>query len=478
MQVIQNFQEGSFPQTDAIASLWELGVRLESQERFAEARETWIALLNLEPDHLGALNRLGGLLATAGENELAREVFAEAVRQHPGDPMTRVNLANLLIKKSEHEQARQHLEQALRIDLKFRPAHAGLAFALHRLGEPELARWHGRMAFRGRCVAVAPYRGTAKPIRVLELISTRGGNVRIQTFLGDRVFQRSLVAAEFYEPEVPLPTHDLVVNAIGDADLATVPLAAAAALVRHTGAPVINAPTAVMATGRAAVAQRLAALPGIVTPRMAMLERAIVAAPDAERSLTEKGFGFPLLLRSMGFHGGENFVCVDHPDDLAATLPGRDLLAMEWLDARGADGKFRKYRTMMVDGRLYPLHCAVSSNWKVHYFSAEMADSPEHRAEDAAFLSNMPAVLGPHAMTALHAIRDELRLDYGGVDFGLDRDGNLLLFEANATMVILPPGPEAKWDYRRPAVAEACAAVHAMFRMRAGREADAGAALV
>jgi hypothetical protein len=72
-------------------------------------------------------------------------------------------------------------------------------------------------------------------------------------------------------------------------------------------------------------------------------------------------------------------------------------------------------------------------------------------------------------MAALHAIQAALNLDYGGIDFGIGRDGNLLLFEANATMVILPPGAEAKWDYRRPAVERVCRAVHTMLMERAGR---------
>jgi hypothetical protein len=36
-------------------------------------------------------------------------------------------------------------------------------------------------------------------------------------------------------------------------------------------------------------------------------------------------------------------------------------------------------------------------------------------------------------------------------------------------MVILPPGAEAKWDYRRPAVERVCKAVHAMLMDRAHR---------
>ena len=125
---------------------------------------------------------------------------------------------------------------------------------------------------------------------------------------------------------------------------------------------------------------------------------------------------------------------------------------------------------MMINGELYPLHCAVSHDWKIHYFSAEMADSPEHRAEDAAFLADMPTVLGAKAMQALQSIQAALGLDYGGIDFGISQDGSLLLFEANATMVILPPGADARWDYRRPAVENVCRAVHRMIAGKANRK--------
>jgi len=386
--------------------------------------------------------------------------------------MSRVNLANLLIKNGQFEPAREHLEQALRIDCNFRPAHAGLAFVLPRLGELELAARHGRIAFRRQCIVGAADRGDhgeGSPIPVLELIYTRGGNVRIQSFLNNRIFQRHLVAAEFYDPAMPLPPHRLVVNAIGDADLAGAALEGAAALLAHTDAPVINPPSAVMATGRAAIARRLKAVGGVRTARTEMVDRELLAAPDAVTRLAGLGFAFPLLLRSPGFHGGEHFVRLESPEELPQALealPGRELLAMEYLDARGLDGKCRKYRAMMIDGQLYPLHCAVSRHWKIHFFSADMADSPEHRAEDAAFLADMPAVLGPRVMSALHSIQSALGLDYGGIDFGVDRRGNLLVFEANATMVILPPGADAKWNYRRPAVERVCRAVHAMLIAR------------
>ena len=103
----------------------------------------------------------------------------------------------------------------------------------------------------------------------------------------------------------------------------------------------------------------------------------------------------------------------------AAGLPGDELLVIEYLDARGGDGNARKYRVMMIGGRIYPLHLAISRNWKVHYFTSDMADKPDHRAEEAHFLADMPAALGDKAMQALAQIRDALGLDYAGVDFGL-----------------------------------------------------------
>ncbi|HXC44432.1 MAG TPA: hypothetical protein VNY51_13030 [Candidatus Dormibacteraeota bacterium] len=125
-----------------------------------------------------------------------------------------------------------------------------------------------------------------------------------------------------------------------------------------------------------------------------------------------------------------------------------------------------RHRAMMIDGQIYPLHVAISSHWKIHYFTAEMADNPEHRAEDAAFLENMPAVIGPLAMNALQRIQATLALDYAGIDFGLNAK-EVLLFEANATMVVNPPEPDERWNYRIPAYQKIHTAVQRMLVERA-----------
>jgi hypothetical protein len=179
---------------------------------------------------------------------------------------------------------------------------------------------------------------------------------------------------------------------------------------------------------------------------------------------------FPLLLRASGYHTGQHFIRVETAAALAdatASLPGNDPLAITYLDARGPDGMARKYRAMFINGKVYPLHLAISADWKVHYFSAAMEAEPAFRAEEDRFLRDMPAVIGESAMAALSDIQAALGLDYGGIDFGLGPDGALLLFEANATMAIIPPDFRPIWDYRRQAVSTAFAAAQRMLARRA-----------
>jgi len=303
----------------------------------------------------------------------------------------------------------------------------------------------------------------------LQLVSSGGGNIPTAPFLDDRIFLTSVVVADYLDPKAALPPHQLIFNAIGDADLCESALSAAVGLIARSSAAVINDPRAVMRSGRIGNAQRLAALPGVVTPKTLSVARDILAGPDGAAWIAHHQFKFPLLLRSPGYHTGRNFILVEKAGELAAaaaSLPGSDLLVIEYLDSRGKDGQARKYRVMMIGGQIYPLHLAISGNWKVHYFTSDMADKPDHRREEAGFLGDMRGTLGDKAFGALTRIRDALSLDYAGIDFGLGPGGELLLFEANATMVIASPDPDERWAYRRSAISTILEAVVAMIRQK------------
>jgi Flp pilus assembly protein TadD len=456
---------------DAVGPRFEAACLLAAMGRTVEARNAYIDLLARQPAHRLALNNLGTLLHAAGYRSAARTAYSEAVARHPSDPMSHVNLANVLYESGEFASARDHYATALRFDPGHREAHQGLAYVLAELGDEEGAQDHRRKGFQDCPVMALPYRGDGPPVSLLLLVSSVGGNIPTRHLLDDRVFQTFVVVPEFYDSHLPLPAHQVVFNAIGDADLSAPALRAAQSVVALTRAPVVNPPSAVLATGRAGLA-RLSHLPGVVTPVTVTLPRELLSSPDAASTLARHGFRFPLLVRTPGFHTGRHFLRVETQEALPAAvaeLPGKELTVIEFLDARAADGKVRKYRVMMIAGQLYPLHVAISSHWKIHYFTAEMAEQADHRAEDAAFLENMPAVLGPGAMQALTRIQAILGLDYAGIDFGLNSAGDLLLFEANATMVVNPPEPGERWDYRRPAVERILSAVRKMLTAHIGR---------
>jgi tetratricopeptide (TPR) repeat protein len=449
--------------------LFELG-------QIEQAKQQYLEILNRDRRHYSTLNNFGVLLQKTGATLAASKAYQAAIALEPDNPIGHTNFGDLLVQEGDLTQARAHYERALRIDPGHRNAHRGLAVVCWALGDSENARQHQSRQYADRPVETLPFLGTGEPVPLVVLTSAEVGNLPWPALVDNRVFSTTTVAVEYFEADRELPPHRLILNAIGDADVCGPALERAQALVCRTGAPVINSPAAVLATGRISNAERLGRLPGVVTPRVVTLPRATLTGPDGAAAVNQQDIAFPLLLRSAGFHMGQHFVRLDGPDGLAAAaaaLPGEELLVIEYLDARGPDCKARKYRAMSIGGRLYPLHLAISQDWKIHYFSAAMADHSEHQQEEAAFLADMPGVLGPRALCALEEIAKTLGLDYAGIDFGLSPKGDILLFEANATMRIHPPGPEPQWDYRRASVNRALEAAHQLLSDRASSLAGA-----
>lgn len=433
------------------------------------AQRALIAILQNQPSHLRALDTLGTLLAETGAIAAACRVFSEAIARHPDDPHGYVGLGGLQLRANDHAAARANFEAALQRDPDQAQAHQGMGAVLADSGDAAAAAAHFRKGFRDHAVSRRPYRGAGESVRLLQLVAAGAGNVPTARIFDDRVFETTVVVADCVDPAAPLPSHQLVFNAIGDADRCGDALAAAEALLQQTSAPVINPPAAVRLTGRVDTARRLRGIPGVVTPRTVALPRAVLAGVDAAATLAREGFDFPLLLRAAGCHTGRHFERIAAAQDLAAAvarLPGETLLVIAFHDVRGQDGCARKYRVMTIGGELYPLHLAIAPQWKVHYVTADMAERSDHRAEEAAFLGDMAEVLGKKAMRALRDIAATLGLDYCGIDFALGANGEVVVFEANATMVINPPGPELRWHYRRAPIARAMEAAATMLLQR------------
>jgi len=454
---------------DSVNSLFDKARLLTLLGKAEAARQAYLDLLAIAPTHFAALNNLGSLMLADGFRTAARTTYEFAIEHHPDNPDGHVNLGNLLLAEGELASAKIHFEAALALDSHHYAAHQGLAHLLTSLGDDRAAESHRRAGFTGHSLMVDPFLGSGQPIPILLLVSAKGGDVPIRQFIDRHRYQITIIVADYFGKKTALPEHKLVVNAIGDADICQPALRAAQAFLRTSNAPVINPPTAIMQTGRIDNAKKLGRIAGVVTPKMVLLQRDRFLVKDSARYLEKRGLTFPFLLRTPGFHAGQNFLHVADSNALAeavSSMPGQKLLAIQFINTADANGKFCKYRVMFVNGQLFPLHAALSDHWKVHYFSADMAENPHYRSFEQAFLENMSGVLGQPAINALAAIRDDLGLDYGGIDFSLTQQGKIILFEANATMVVNPPGNEKIWSYRQEPIKKVISAFQEMLYQR------------
>jgi glutathione synthase/RimK-type ligase-like ATP-grasp enzyme len=413
-----------------------------------------------------ALNTRAAALFRAGSVAQARSLFEEIARCCPDDARAHVNLGFVAFHAGDPAGARSAYARALQLEPTHVQAHHGMAAALDRLGDRAGCLVHFNEACRLAPIRSVACRGNEPGVRVLLLLSSDLGNLDAGPILDARVFAVTTVFVEHVDANAALPMHDVAFNGIGDADESVEALRVAQMLLARSPARCINHPQRVAATARDANAARLRGLPGVRVPRIARVRASDLAADRA----AVPGLAYPLLVRSPGYHNGRHFVRVDRREELRERireLPGDELYAIEFADVRCADGLVRKYRVMIVDGELYPLHLAVARQWKVHYATADMTEVDAHRREDERFLTQMPAVLGQRAIAALESVRDALGLDYGGIDFAIDGAGDVVVFEANASMIVPVVPDDTRFAYRNAPVRRIRDAVTAMLLRKA-----------
>ncbi len=266
-------------ESDAIAIEVERAVLLGALDRRAEAQQAFIDILRRAPQNFSALNEFGTLLTAIGAVDAACRVYAEAILHHPENPMGRVNLANLLLRANRHAEARDHYEAVLQIHPDHAEAHQGLGAVLSDLGDRTAARITSRRDF-----AITPFRpchiaGPSRRSPCCNWCPPAAAISRLRSCWTIRTFLTSVIVADYLDPSMALPPHQLIFNAIGDADLCEPALEAAARLIARTTAPVINDPCAVMKTGRIDNARRLGDAPGVITPRTVAMARDLLYRP-------------------------------------------------------------------------------------------------------------------------------------------------------------------------------------------------------
>jgi tetratricopeptide (TPR) repeat protein len=362
------------------------------------------------------------------------EAACAAIAEQTRSPLAFYNLGTVFFKAGDHDRAAKYFGSALRLDPDLVEANHNMAAILELAGRYEEARRHRDIALRQRSLLIE--RAPDEQYRVLVLAASAFGNVPIEDLLPRQTVTRLKLFVEYDWAD--LPAHDAVFNAIGDPDMAG-PLADRLnSVLSQTDAPVLNRPDAVGHTRRDLLAERLAGIVDIVIPRT------ILMAPGEDPRARADG---PVLLRPLGSHGGAGVELYLSAADLPRPC-GHPRYMTSFHDYRAADGTWRKYRMIFIAGKPHPYHLAISNNWLVHYFSADMLADPHKRVLEQQFLDNPSGAIGAKAMRALAAIGARLDLDFAGIDFSILPDGRVLVFEANATMLVHLHDPIEIFPYK------------------------------
>jgi hypothetical protein len=395
----------------------------------AELAAAWALLeraVTLDPSSAPVHALRGNLLVRRGNTVAARRSYALAARLDPYHAPARIALGELAFMAGDEREAAGWFDEAYALTHRFSPARrpgARSALVLAAAGP-----WHRNIPLD---FIVDPARWTLH-----------------RWYLPDDAATR---------PEFRLPAYDLVIDAIGESDAGRAALAQAAQFIAAQPKPAINDPGKVSGTAREALAATLDAVPGC---------RAAKSRRVSREELLRVAVDGPLIVRPADAHGGQGLERIENATVLAwyAGKVSADAYDVgPYVEYRSADGFYRKYRVLFVDGEPYPYHLAIDAAWMIHYHRAPMTQNAWMREEEVRFLQHpeqaLPAWNGP-----LRAAGAALGLDYAGIDCTLLADGTLFVFEADTAMLVhdFDPAPA-----KRAAVERIRAAFDALLVRRA-----------
>ncbi len=425
------------------------GAALKAMGRFADAVTALEAALARDPTRASAYVSLANAYAELDALPAAEAALRAALRLAPRLAAAHASLITVCARMGHDDLTEAACGDALVIDSQSVTAHQHLAELRARAGQHAAAQRHREAAYRHQNVFVTPALRPA-PVALVP-VTAEDGNIPLRYLLSRDRYTVIKWLVDYGPPDQAgrLPRHDFVFNAIGEPELPTATHMAVKRFARNCPVPFLNRPDRVARTSRIVLPDLLGDLPDVVVPP--------VVRWHADEPVP--AVALPVLLRPVGAHGGTGLVRVATADALAdAARPHAACDLTGFHDFAGPDGLYRKYRVIFIDRRPYPYHLAIGEDWLVHYVTALMQHHATRRAEEARFLADPAAALGGRAMAALAAIGKRLDLDYAGVDFSRLADGRVLVFEANATMVVHPETPGSAFDYKNTAVSAILAA--------------------
>ena len=267
----------------------------------------------------------------------------------------------------------------------------------------------------------------------------------------------------------PVPDHDLVFVSVGESVASRPLLKQIETFTNASPKPVLNAPDRILRLSRDSVSALLRDVPGMVMPMTVSTSRDNLEQVGGGRlpltALLEHGV-FPIIARPLDSQGGKSLAKLDGPAAIAdylRSVADGEFFISRFVDYSGPDGLFRKYRVVMVAGRPYACHMAISTHWMVHYVNADMDASAAKRDEEAHFMAEFDTGFALRHKDSLAGIDALIGLDYYAIDCAETPDRRLLVFEVDTAMLVHAMDSPDLYPYKRPQMRKVFAAFRSML---------------
>jgi hypothetical protein len=317
-------------------------------------------------------------------------------------------------------------------------------------------------------------------LRVLALAAAidMGGNTPIEFLLENSGIElQTLYVVAGVELPTPLPEHDVAIVIASDSEECADALRKIDSMAPRWPRPLLNAPRSVRNLDRDKLHGLLRGIDGIEIPATHGVARAelmaIAQSPD-DISNVAPDLKFPLIVRPRGSHAGVGLVRIEDSAAMTRYLSERSeeaFFVSRFVDYSSPDGLFRKYRVVFIDRKPYACHMAIADRWDIWYLNAGMAESAEKRSEEARFMRDFDHGFAFRHRNALAAVTGRVGLDYFTIDCAENKDGELLIFEADNTAVVHNMDSPEVFPYKAPQMRKIFDAFAAMLvRARPARE--------
>ncbi|MDM9620585.1 tetratricopeptide repeat-containing protein [Rhizobium sp. S96] len=271
-----------------------------------------------------------------------------------------------------------------------------------------------------------------------------------------------------------VPAHDVAFVAVGESPENLPVLENLERLLSNWAGPIVNnAPRSVIDLSREGVADAFKDEPSVLaaaTTRISRNELQSVAAEEASIGSIAGIEAYPVIVRPIGTHAGKGMEKIATTAELSTYLMSRsetEFYIVPFIDYSDADGKFRKQRIAVIDGKPYASHLAISDHWMVHYLSAGMAQHNDRRLEEAAWMADFDTDFAVRHARAFDALHQHIGLDYFAIDCAELDDGRLFLFEADVAMIVHSMDSEKVFPYKKAAMNKLFVAFENALKQRA-----------